>query len=239
MSAAGPTTRMHEHVAIVMDGNGRWAKMRGLPRFAGHKRGADTVRRVVKDARDLGIGYLTLFGFSSENWKRPADEVGQLMDLIRLYLRSELRTLRKQGVRFRMIGDRDRLRPRVIEAIGHAEDLTRANRAITLTVALSYGGRAEIIAATRRLAAEIGAAAIDEAAFAQRLFTADMPDPDVVIRTSGEQRLSNFLLWQCAEAELVYLDTLWPDFSRAELAAVITALRERQPSPPDRTSVED
>jgi undecaprenyl diphosphate synthase len=214
------------HVAIIMDGNGRWAQARGLPRIAGHRRGAEAVRRSVAAAGELGIPYLTLFGFSSENWKRPSGEIQDLMALLRHYLRAEIAELHRNGVRLKVIGERRRLSPDIVGMIEHAERLTAENRAVTLTVALSYGGRAELVAAVRRIAAQVGAGAlaveaIDEACLARHLFTADMPDPDLLIRTSGEQRISNFLLWQCAYSELVFTDTMWPDFGKPDLERAI------------------
>jgi undecaprenyl diphosphate synthase len=214
------------HVAIIMDGNGRWAKSRGLPRVAGHRRGADAVRRTVEAAIDLGISYLTLYGFSSENWKRPAGEVHDLMGLLRHYLRAEIAELHQNGVRLRIIGERDRFGRDIITLIENGERLTRDNSRLHLTIALSYGGRAEIALAARRLARRIQEGcldpdAIDESALASQLLTSGMPDPDLVIRTSGEQRLSNFLLWQSAYAELVFTDTYWPDFGKADLERAI------------------
>lgn len=205
------------HVGIIMDGNGRWAAGRGLPRVEGHRRGAESARKVVKEAAALGVKYLTLFGFSSENWKRPAGEVTDLMGLLRIYLRKELAELHKQGVRFRVIGERSRLPDDIQDLINAAEARTRDNTGLNLIVALSYGGRLEILNATRMLADQVKAgtldpADIDENVFAQHLETHDIPDPDVLIRTSGEQRLSNFLLWQSAYTEFVFTDTLWPDF---------------------------
>jgi undecaprenyl diphosphate synthase len=214
------------HVAIIMDGNGRWAKARGLPRIAGHKRGAEAVRRSVSGAAELGIEYLTLYGFSSENWKRPAAEVDDLMSLLRLYLINEIADLDRNGVRLRVIGQLSRLHPDIVRLIDEAERQTAGNRKLNLTVALSYGGRAEIADAARRIAEEVRAgrlepAAVDEAVFARRLLTNGIPDPDLLIRTSGEKRISNFLLWQCAYAELVFLDRLWPDFTRDDLEHAI------------------
>jgi undecaprenyl diphosphate synthase len=214
------------HVAIIMDGNGRWAKARGLPRIAGHKRGAEAVRRSVSGAAELGIEYLTLYGFSSENWKRPAAEVDDLMSLLRLYLINEIADLDRNGVRLRVIGQLSRLHPDIVRLIDEAERQTAGNRKLNLTVALSYGGRAEIADAARRIAEEVQAgrlepAAVDEAVFARRLLTNGIPDPDLLIRTSGEKRISNFLLWQCAYAELVFLDRLWPDFTRDDLEYAI------------------
>jgi undecaprenyl diphosphate synthase len=221
------------HVAIIMDGNGRWAKARGLPRTAGHKRGADAVKRVVKSAGNLGISYLTLFGFSSENWQRPESEVRDLFGLLRYYLENELAELADAGVRLNVIGDRNRLPPDTVKLIEGAEGRTAANRKLVLTIALSYGSRQEIVAAAQAAAAECVAGrltpeAIDEARFSGYLFTADMPDPDLLIRTSGEQRISNFLLWQLAYTELVFTDTLWPDFGHAELEAAIATYRSRE-----------
>ena len=221
------------HVAIVMDGNGRWAKARGLPRTAGHRRGADAVRQAVRSAVELGVGYLTLFGFSSENWRRPAAEVHDLMGLLRHYLRGEVAELHGNRVRLRVIGERRRLAPDIIELIESAEALTRGNSALTLTVALSYGGRQDIVQAASLIAAEVAAgrlsaSAIDEATFARYLWTADMPDPDLVIRTSGERRVSNFLLWQSAYAEFVFLDTLWPDFSKSDFEHAIREFHGRE-----------
>ena len=209
-----------------MDGNGRWAKARGLPRIAGHKRGAEAVRRSVSGAAELGIEYLTLYGFSSENWKRPAAEVDDLMSLLRLYLINEIADLDRNGVRLRVIGQLSRLHPDIVRLIDEAERQTAGNRKLNLTVALSYGGRAEIADAARRIAEEVRAgrlepAAVDEAVFARRLLTNGIPDPDLLIRTSGEKRISNFLLWQCAYAELVFLDRLWPDFTRDDLEHAI------------------
>lgn len=214
------------HVAIIMDGNGRWAKMRGLPRTAGHKRGAESVRNAVSAARKLGISYLTLFGFSSENWKRPEGEVRALMGLLRLYLRSEVEALHKNGVRLRILGERSRLDPDIVTLIEQAEQKTRDNTELTLLLALSYGSRQEMVGAARKLAAEAKAGLIDpeeidEDAVAGRLFTAGLPDPDLLIRTSGECRISNFLLWQCAYAEMLFLDTLWPDFGEADLERAV------------------
>ncbi len=221
------------HVAIIMDGNGRWAKARGLPRTAGHKRGAEAVRRTVECARELGISYLTLYAFSAENWKRPSTEVTDLMGLLRLYLRNEVRNLHKNGIRLKVVGDRSRLGADIVALIADSEALTAANSALTLTLALSYGGRQEITEAARRIAREVAEGRltpeqVDEDAMAARLFTTGMPDPDLVIRTSGEKRISNFLLWQSAYAELVFLDVLWPDFGRGELEAAIRDFHGRE-----------
>ncbi len=221
------------HVAIIMDGNGRWASARGLPRSLGHRKGADAVREVVKGCREMGIGYLTLYAFSSENWKRPASEVLDLMDLLRLYIRREIDELDRNGVRIRIIGDRSRLAADIVDLVERAETRTAANRGLTLVIALNYGSQNEIVAACRKLAAEAAAGRLDPAAidadlFARHLETADIPDPDLVIRTSGEQRLSNFLLWQSAYAELAFIDTLWPDFDRNHLARAVADFQRRE-----------
>ncbi len=214
------------HVAIIMDGNGRWATARGLPRIAGHRTGAEAVRRTVKAAAELGIGYLTLFGFSSENWKRPLPEIDGLMGLLRHYLRGEIAEIHRNGVRLRVIGQRTRLAPDIVTLIENGEALTRDNTGLQLTIALSYGGRDEIAAAARALAHQVAAGrldpdAIDEMLVGEHLLTADMPDPDLVIRTSGEQRISNFLLWQTAYAEFSFTDTLWPDFAKSDLEKAV------------------
>ncbi len=221
------------HVAIIMDGNGRWAKAQGLPRTAGHQRGAQAAKEVVKSAIGMGVSYLTLFGFSSENWKRPESEIKELMGLLSFYLQREIAELNEQGVQFRVIGERKRLGQEIVKLIENAEELTTGNARLKLTVALSYGGRAEITAATRRVSEEVAAGRlraedIDEAEFARHLFTADAPDPDLLIRTSGEQRISNFLLWQLAYAEFIFVDTLWPDFSREDFEDALRQYRLRE-----------
>ena len=221
------------HVAIIMDGNGRWAKARGLPRTIGHREGAEALRRAVRAAADLGIEYLTVFGFSSENWKRPAAEVTDLMGLLRLYLRREIEEIDRNGVRLRVIGDREKLSADINKLIDAAELRTAGNRRLNLTVALSYGGRAEIVRAAQRLAQAVASGerpldSIDEDAFQRCLFTADIPDPDLVVRTSGEKRISNFLLWQSAYSEFVFMDKLWPDFSGEDLQSAITEFSSRK-----------
>ncbi|MBT5267331.1 MAG: isoprenyl transferase [Rhodospirillaceae bacterium] len=221
------------HVAAIMDGNGRWARARGLPRTEGHRRGAEVVRQIVKASSDLGISYLTLFGFSSENWKRPWPEVFDLMGLLRRYLSHEIDELDRQGVCFKAIGDRSRFEPDIVALIEEAEERTQHNRDLTLVLALSYGGRAEIAHAAKALAeqvaaGEITADEIDEAVFAGMLETSAIPDPDLLIRTGGEKRISNFTLWQCAYTEFVFLDTLWPDFTRDHLEAAIAEFRGRE-----------
>lgn len=228
-----PQNGVPRHVAIIMDGNGRWARARGLPRAAGHKRGADAVRRAVEGAVELGIGYLTLYGFSSENWKRPVEEVNDLMGLLRHYLHSEIAELHAGGVRIRFIGERAQLAPDIVALIGQAEQQTYNNTALNLIVALNYGGRGEITAAARSLARDVANGRrrpedIDEAVFQSHLSTAGVPDPDVVIRTSGEKRISNFLLWQSAYAELVFIDTLWPDFGKQDFENALHEFHRRE-----------
>ena len=220
------------HVAIIMDGNGRWARARGLPRTAGHRRGAQAMKTAAETAVRLGVSYLTLFGFSSENWRRPAEEVHDLMGLLKHYLETEIDYLNRQGVCLRVIGDRSRFGPHIAALIDRAEQVTAGNVRLVLIIALSYGGRAEIADAARRIAVKaingvIDPAAIDEETVAQNLYTADIPDPDLLIRTSGEKRISNFLLWQLAYAEMVFLDTLWPDFSSEDFAEALKEFARR------------
>jgi undecaprenyl diphosphate synthase len=221
------------HVGIIMDGNGRWAAARGLPRALGHKAGVEAARRTIEAAGEAGIGWLTLFAFSSENWRRPAEEVRDLTGLLRLYLRSEVATLVENGVRLRVIGDRSRFDDDIAEAATAAELATAAGARLNLTVALSYGARAEIVAAARRIAeaardGRIDPQDLDEPMLERHLYTAGMPDPDLIIRTSGEHRLSNFLLWQAAYAEFVFPDVLWPDFGAAHFADAIAAYATRE-----------
>ncbi len=221
------------HVAIIMDGNGRWAAGRGLPRVAGHRAGAQAVRRTIEAAIQAGVAWLTLYAFSSENWSRPRTEVLDLTGLLRHYIRQELAELKAQGVRLRIIGDRGRFDADICADLDRAERETADNGRLNLNVALSYGARSEIVAAARRAAeaAQAGTldpATLDEAGFASLLSTADMPDPDLVVRTSGEHRLSNFLLWQSAYAELVFTDVLWPDFGAAEFVAALAEYSRRE-----------
>ena len=222
------------HVAIIMDGNGRWAELRGRPRFEGHAFGARSVREIVTAARELGgIEALTLYAFSVQNWGRPDDEVERLMSLLLDYLVSERDTLMRNGIRLQGIGQVERLPASVVASLRGLEADTRGNSAMTLTLALSYGGREEIVEACRALAARVAAGAlapdaIDEAVVEAEMFTRELPPLDLLIRTSGEMRLSNFLLWQAAYAELVVTDTLWPDFDRAELERCLEAYRRRQ-----------
>ena len=231
----GGGSRVPRHVAIIMDGNGRWAKQRGLPRVAGHRAGAEAVRRAMQAAVDNGVEVLTLYAFSSENWRRSDEEISDLTALMRYYLERELKTLEKEGVRLKLIGDYSAFGSELVERLERAVQRTARNSRLTLVVALNYGSRAEIAAAARKLAdkavaGEIDTASIDEAAIGAELQTADLPELDLLIRTSGEVRLSNFLLWQAAYAELLFLDILWPDFDEQAFAGAlgIFAARERR-----------
>jgi undecaprenyl diphosphate synthase len=229
------TMQTPAHVAIIMDGNGRWAQARGLPRFEGHRRGVEAVRRAVRSAIAHDVRYLTIYSFSSENWRRPPDEVAMLMGLLKRFIRNDLAELNRNDVRVRIIGERGNLAPDIAPLLVEAESLTKNNRGLTLTVAFNYGGRQEIVEAARRLAIEVREGRVDANAigvddFAERLDTAGLPDPDLIIRTSGEMRLSNFLLWQAAYAELVFLPILWPDFDDAAFVSALDqyASRERR-----------
>jgi undecaprenyl diphosphate synthase len=221
------------HVAIIMDGNGRWAAARGLPRIEGHRRGVEALRRTVRAAGDLGISVLTIFSFSSENWSRPLSEISDLMGLLRRFIRNDLADLHKSNVRVRIIGEREGLDRDICLLLQEAEDLTRNNTGLTLMVAFNYGARQEIAQAARRLAIEVAAGRLsaDEVTperLASYFHAPDIPDPDVIIRTSGEQRLSNFLLWQAAYSELVFVPINWPDFDRAALEGAIAEYRRRE-----------
>lgn len=221
------------HIAIIMDGNGRWATARGLSRVEGHRRGAEATQKVIEAARDMGVAYVTLFAFSSENWKRPITEVGALMDLLRYYLKKETSEMHKSGVRLRVIGDRTRLPVDIVTLIDQAEDVTRDNTKITVVIALSYGGRQDIADTARRMAAEVLAGqrtleSITEDSFSNALSTAGIPDPDLMIRSSGENRISNFLLWQLAYSELYFTDAHWPDFNADHLRAAVDDYVSRQ-----------
>ena len=228
-----PVPRLPRHIAIIMDGNGRWAQLRGLPRAAGHRAGAEAVRRTLQACIERGIGHLTMFAFSSENWRRPRGEIDDLMGLLRFYLDREVPHLQGHGIRLRFIGDRAPLAGDTLAIMKRAEDATADGRIrLTATVALNYGGRDEIVRTARSLASAcagggLKADEIDERLFASRLDTADLPDPDLVVRTSGEQRLSNFLAWQAAYAELFFTPVLWPDFGRADLDAAIDEFQRR------------
>jgi undecaprenyl diphosphate synthase len=221
------------HVAIIMDGNGRWAAARGLPRAEGHRRGVEALRRTVRAAGELGIGILTIFSFSSENWTRPASEISELMGLLRRFIRHDLAELHSNGVRVRVIGEREGLDPEIRRLLEEAEELTRNNGRLILVVAFNYGARQEIARAARRLAGEVAQGRLDAMSITadligSRLDAADLPDPDLIIRTSGEQRLSNFLLWQAAYSELVFVPTYWPDFDRGALEEAIGEYRRRE-----------
>ena len=222
-----------QHIAIIMDGNGRWAQAKGLTRTAGHKRGAEAVHRAVEGAVEEGIRYLTLFGFSSENWKRPAQEVRDLMGLLRFYLKSEIKKLNNEGIRLRIIGDRHRLEPDIVTLITEAEERTADNLRLDLTIALSYGSRAEIVLASQKIAEQVAAGNItpgdvSEDLISSHLYTRDIPDPDLLIRTSGEHRISNFLLWQLAYTELVFIDKRWPDFNKVDFRIAISEFQSRE-----------
>jgi undecaprenyl diphosphate synthase len=221
------------HVAIIMDGNGRWAAARGLPRAEGHRRGVEALRRAVRAAGELGIEFLTIFSFSSENWSRPLAEVRDLMGLLRRFIRNDLAELHGNSVRVRVIGERDDLDPDIRRLLEEAEELTRRNDGLTLVVAFNYGARQELARAAQRLARLVQAGRLDPQAitvdaFARFLDAPDLPDPDLIIRTGGEQRLSNFLLWQAAYSELVFVPTHWPDFDRAVLEQALAEYRRRE-----------
>jgi undecaprenyl diphosphate synthase len=231
-SLAATGTKIPRHVAIIMDGNGRWAEARGLPRFAGHTAGVEAVRRTVRASIELGIQFITIYSFSTENWSRPEAEVTFLMGLMRRFIRSDLAELHKNGVRIRMLGDRDRVDPDLLALMDEAVEITSANTALTLVIAFNYGGRGEIAKAARRLASQVLEGtlpldAINADAVTAALDTHGLPDPDLLIRTSGEERLSNFLLWQLAYAEFLFLDVLWPDFDRQHLERALQEYRTR------------
>jgi undecaprenyl diphosphate synthase len=234
-NSSARTMQTPAHVAIIMDGNGRWAQARGLPRFEGHRRGVEAVRRAVRSAIVHDVRYLTIYSFSSENWRRPLDEVTMLMGLLKRFIRNDLADLNQNDVRVRIIGERANLAPDIAPLLVEAESLTKNNRGLTLTVAFNYGGRQEIVEAARRLAIDVRDGRVDASRIsvedlAERLDTAELPDPDLIIRTSGEMRLSNFLLWQAAYAELVFLPILWPDFDDAAFVSALDqyAARERR-----------
>ena len=221
------------HVAIIMDGNGRWARAHGLPRIAGHRQGAEAVRSTVRACSDMGISYLTIYAFSSENWKRPATEVDDLMGLVRLYIRRELASLGREGVRSRFIGDRNRLDVEINRLISESEENTKDNGGLLFTVALNYGGRQEILEAAMAFArnvrdGKLNPEDMNEQLFESYLQSTDMSDPDLLIRTSGEQRLSKFLLWQSAYTEFLFTSTLWPDFKREHLEQAVHEYQRRE-----------
>lgn len=224
--SAAPVPR---HVAIIMDGNGRWARKRGLPRLAGHRAGTDNIRRVIDGSAERGVEFLTLYAFSTENWDRPHEEVKGLMGIMEEVIHRETRTLHEQGVRLRHLGKLDRLAPGLQTAVRQAVELTQDNRRITLNIAFNYGGRSEILEAVRSIVrAGIPPEEIDEATLGQHLFISDTPDPDLIIRTAGEMRLSNFLLWQSAYSEYYSTPALWPDFDQAELESALAAYGQRR-----------
>lgn len=226
-------TRLPRHVGIIMDGNGRWASSRRLPRVAGHRKGVERVQEITELAGNLGLGALTLYAFSDENWRRPEDEVGALMGLLRWYLRAERNRIVKNDVQFRVIGDRRKLSSDILSLIQDLEEETRHNKGMHLAVALSYGGRGEILRAVKRIVSQVEAGEafaddIDEAGFEKCLDTAGLPPLDMIVRTSGERRVSNFLLWQAAYAELFFDDTLWPDFDSARFVHNLRAFASRE-----------
>ncbi len=219
------TPTVPRHVAIIMDGNGRWAKARGLPRAAGHRAGAEAARAVLRAAGEAGVECLTLYAFSSENWRRPAQEISDLTGLLRFYIQHELNNLHKEGVRLKILGDHTAFEPETAKMVDKAVERTSGNARMTLAIALNYGSRAELVRAARTAAA---AGEIDEASIERALDTRDLPPLDLLIRTSGEQRLSNFLLWQAAYAELLFVDTLWPDFDGDALRAALAEYEKRE-----------
>ncbi|GJL97746.1 MAG: isoprenyl transferase [Hyphobacterium sp.] len=233
MSSGEENDRSVKHVAIIMDGNGRWASHRNQPRAFGHRKGVDAVRTAVRAAGNLGVKYLTLFGFSTENWRRPSDEVDALFDLMKRFVDADLEKLHREGVNVRIAGRRQGLSDDLLAIIERAEQRTAENDKCFLTIAFNYGGRDELVRAARQLAQDVAVGkidpdAVDEAAFSAYLDTKGMPDPDLVIRTSGEHRTSNFLIWQAAYAELVFLDVLWPDFSAEHLQQALNEYASRQ-----------
>lgn len=225
--------KVPRHVAIIMDGNGRWARGRNMPRTAGHQKGLEAVRRAIESSIELKIEYLTLFGFSSENWNRPKDEISELMRLLRYYLRSETAELHKSGIKLRVIGDRSALASDIVELIENAERLTTDNTKLNLVIALNYGGRQDILQAAKQIADHVWkhnhqlSTEEVEALLPQFLYTAGIPDPDLMIRTSGEKRISNFLIWSCAYTEFVFTDVLWPDFKKADMELAIGEYNNR------------
>lgn len=222
-----------EHIAVIMDGNGRWAQRKGLPRSVGHKKGAETVKEITRAAGELGVKYLTLYAFSTENWQRSEEEVSTLMGLLREYLKNDIKELQDNGVRIIFIGERSMLASDIVEQMKKVEEETVENNKLILCIALSYGSRHEIVNAAKKIAVlakrgDIEPEDIDIKMFSDMLYTKDIPDPDILIRTSGERRISNYLLWQLAYAEFFFTDTLWPDFSRKELEQIIKEYQTRE-----------
>lgn len=227
------STNKLQHIAIIMDGNGRWAKKRGLPRSVGHKKGAEVVKEITRAAGELGVKYLTLYAFSTENWQRDPEEVATLMGLLRDYLKSDLKEIQENGVRIIFIGERQMLDADIVEQMVKIEAETAHNDKMTLCIAISYGARQEIVNAARKIAVlarrgDILPEDVDIKMFSDMLYTKDVPDPDLVIRTSGEQRISNYLLWQIAYAEFFFTPTLWPDFGKEELERIINDFNTRE-----------
>lgn len=232
MTLTEQTTTL-QHIAIIMDGNGRWAKKRGLPRSVGHKKGAETVKEITRAAAELGVKYLTLYAFSTENWQREPQEVATLMSLLREYLKSDLKEIQENGVRITFIGERQMLDADIVAEMQKLEDETRQNQKMTLCIAISYGSRREIVSAAKKIATlakrgDISPEDVDIKMFSDMLYTKDIPDPDLVIRTSGEQRISNYLLWQIAYAEFFFSPVLWPDFNKAELEKIMMDYNNRE-----------
>ncbi|MDY8109731.1 isoprenyl transferase [Fulvimarina sp. 2208YS6-2-32] len=232
MEEGSAPVRHPRHIAIIMDGNGRWARARGLPRSVGHRRGVEAVRATVRAAGELGVEYLTLFAFSSENWQRPAEEVDELLGLLKMFIRRDLADLHKEGVKVRIVGARDNLEPDILSLLEEAENLTCHNERQTLIVAFNYGARDEIARAVKRIATkvacgELEASSLNDEAITAHLDTAGIPDPDLIIRTSGEIRLSNFLLWQAAYSEFVFVPMNWPEFDKSALEGAIDEYRSR------------
>lgn len=227
------STNKLQHIAIIMDGNGRWAKKRGLPRSVGHKKGAEVVKEITRAAGELGVKYLTLYAFSTENWQRDPEEVATLMGLLRDYLKSDLKEIQENGVRIIFIGERQMLDADIVEQMAKIEAETAHNDKMTLCIAISYGARQEIVNAARKIAVlarrgDILPEDVDIKMFSDMLYTKDVPDPDLVIRTSGEQRISNYLLWQIAYTEFFFTPTLWPDFGKEELERIINDFNTRE-----------
>lgn len=233
VSSASPPLSIPRHIAVIMDGNGRWAQKRGLDRFKGHYQGAEALKRTIQGCQDLGIEYLTVYAFSTENWKRSKEEIGILMSLLRRHLRSDLAEINQNNIRVRFIGHYHHLDTDLVALIDHAIKLTQNNTGLHLTIAFNYGGRAEIVRAAQKLARKVqeGKLAPDEITeetFSQELFTHDLPDPDLFIRTSNESRISNYLLWQLAYTELVIVETYWPDFTKDDLVNAIVQYQSRE-----------
>ena len=232
--SGGPATDdFPDHIAIIMDGNGRWANGRGLPRAVGHERGVEALRRTVEAAQEVGLKTLTVYSFSTENWRRPVSEVNALFGLLKAYVKRDLNRLAQEGVKIRILGTRQGLPDDILELVKRAEDRTADNSEFNLCIAFNYGGREEVLRAAKAMASAIengrvAASDIDEAAFSSFLDTSELPDPDILIRTSGEYRLSNFLIWQAAYAELVFMDVLWPDFGKHHLLEAIETYRKRE-----------